>query len=300
MKIAIVGAGLAGLIAAHDLKAAGLSITLFDKARGVGGRCATRSTDWGMIDHGVQLLDGSDARIKALIARFDLDVSTITFNPGKYQPVPGNGPFLRPNGGARRLAEQIAEPLDVRLSHTVTGIEQADGAWTLTCGTKKFAPFDALILAIPPLQAAAFGLNTLALNLELPQYTPQAAALIADTKPLHLPPTGPLEMDGLAWITKSDDGKRATVLTGEPLSSALMQTDKGEIAQLLWARLGGGAEPAYLKGHRWLYSRVDVAMGATCHWDRTQKLGFCGDWFIGANVGDAVESGAAVAAALLS
>lgn len=40
-KIAIVGAGLAGLSAAKELESSA-EVTVFDKSRGVGGRLATR------------------------------------------------------------------------------------------------------------------------------------------------------------------------------------------------------------------------------------------------------------------
>jgi cation diffusion facilitator CzcD-associated flavoprotein CzcO len=43
-KLAIIGAGMAGLAAAERLRANGASCVLFDKSRGVGGRMSTRRT----------------------------------------------------------------------------------------------------------------------------------------------------------------------------------------------------------------------------------------------------------------
>ncbi|MFQ6540261.1 FAD-dependent oxidoreductase [Aphanothece stagnina] len=41
-RIAVVGAGMAGLAAARALQAQGFAVTVFEKSRGFGGRCATR------------------------------------------------------------------------------------------------------------------------------------------------------------------------------------------------------------------------------------------------------------------
>ena len=51
-RIAIIGAGLAGLSAARALTAAGHTPVVFEKSRGLGGRLATRRTEFGPIDHG--------------------------------------------------------------------------------------------------------------------------------------------------------------------------------------------------------------------------------------------------------
>ena len=43
IRIAIVGAGMAGIAAAHALRQNGVAVALFDKARAAGGRIATRA-----------------------------------------------------------------------------------------------------------------------------------------------------------------------------------------------------------------------------------------------------------------
>ena len=53
--VAIIGAGISGLSAARTLQDHGLTVTVFDKSRGVGGRMSTRRTDQGTtFDHGAQ------------------------------------------------------------------------------------------------------------------------------------------------------------------------------------------------------------------------------------------------------
>ena len=52
--VLIIGAGLAGLMAANSLKEQGWQVTLVDKGRSVGGRLATRRIGPGRADHGTQ------------------------------------------------------------------------------------------------------------------------------------------------------------------------------------------------------------------------------------------------------
>ena len=57
-RVAIVGAGVAGLAAARRLAGHGIPVTVLEKSRGLGGRCATRRVRTGSdelrFDHGAQ------------------------------------------------------------------------------------------------------------------------------------------------------------------------------------------------------------------------------------------------------
>lgn len=53
--IAVIGAGVSGLIAARTLQEHGFEATVFEKSRGLGGRVATRRSELGLsFDHGAQ------------------------------------------------------------------------------------------------------------------------------------------------------------------------------------------------------------------------------------------------------
>ena len=67
--VAIVGAGIAGLVAARTLRDHGLDVRIFEKSRGVGGRMATRRTDDGSFDHGAQYFTARDGRFLSLRAK---------------------------------------------------------------------------------------------------------------------------------------------------------------------------------------------------------------------------------------
>ena len=63
----IIGAGIAGLLAARTLQERGLQVTVLDKGRGVGGRMATRRIGSAVFDHGAQFFTARDPRFQALV-----------------------------------------------------------------------------------------------------------------------------------------------------------------------------------------------------------------------------------------
>lgn len=60
--IAVVGAGMAGIVCARTLVQAGHRVTLLEKSRGAGGRMSTRRTEFGGFDHGAQFFTVRDPR----------------------------------------------------------------------------------------------------------------------------------------------------------------------------------------------------------------------------------------------
>ena len=58
--IAIVGTGIAGHSAAQALHAAGQSVQLFDKSRGLGGRMSSNGSDAVHLDLGTQYFTARD------------------------------------------------------------------------------------------------------------------------------------------------------------------------------------------------------------------------------------------------
>jgi hypothetical protein len=63
-KIAVIGAGVGGLMCARGLHDHGLDVTVFEKSRGPGGRSATRRIESALqFDHGAQYFTCKDPRI---------------------------------------------------------------------------------------------------------------------------------------------------------------------------------------------------------------------------------------------
>ena len=66
--VAVIGAGISGLVCARTLRDHGYPVTVFEKSRGVGGRMATRRTDDGFqFDHGAQYFTARDRRFRRYV-----------------------------------------------------------------------------------------------------------------------------------------------------------------------------------------------------------------------------------------
>jgi len=157
--VLIVGAGIAGLTLARELRARGHSPIVLERARGVGGRCATRRIFEQPVDHGLAFLHGRGASFLA-----ELDALADPHKiPGWPRTWDGDGTPCQPvafDGQSRRLAlasgvsrfaKHLAHGSDVRLSHEVTGIRMLpspDRVWelSLTSGETLRAPCVALTM----------------------------------------------------------------------------------------------------------------------------------------------------------
>jgi len=110
--IAIVGAGLAGLTCARRLADAGVEVTVFEKSRGPGGRCATRRSDFGPFHHGAPSFSARSPAFRAEVARWQAaGWVAACAQPGSWVGLPTM------NTLPRRLAELFqrapaAQPID--------------------------------------------------------------------------------------------------------------------------------------------------------------------------------------------
>jgi protoporphyrinogen oxidase len=104
MNVAVVGAGFAGLAAAHDLVAAGHAVTLYESSPAPGGLAAGfKDTDWDWsLEHFYHHLFTSDADIVALARETGFADRLITRRPitasfyrGQPYALDGPGPVLR-------------------------------------------------------------------------------------------------------------------------------------------------------------------------------------------------------------
>ncbi len=79
-RIAIVGAGLAGLTAAHRLRQAGVSATVYEASSRLGGRCWTGRgafAEGQIYEHGGELIDSGHLATKHLAQELGLDLDDL-------------------------------------------------------------------------------------------------------------------------------------------------------------------------------------------------------------------------------
>jgi len=121
----VLGAGLAGLAAARDLRAAGHTVKVFDKGRGVGGRLATRRIGDAVLDHGAQFFTTRESLFTSLVADAIADGAINEWCQGFGSP--DGYPRYRGAAGMTSLAKWMARDLDIETGVEVHAIRVDDG-----------------------------------------------------------------------------------------------------------------------------------------------------------------------------
>ena len=304
MRVAIIGAGMAGIACAEWLRAAGTASVLFDKGRGPGGRMSTRRTDTpfgpASFDHGAQYFTVRDPGFRARVGRW----ATATL----AAPWPAAGPDAWVGSpGMNAPLKEAASGLDVRQS-TLVEVPERDGAGWRVAGER----FDALVVATPAENAAPLldALDPPAATLARatgadPCWTVMAAFGERVDAPDVLRGNG-----AVGWAARNSakpgrGGPEAWVVQAGPDWSRahLEETPEAVAAALLpafAAEFGLQLPPGpAVAAHRWRYARSGNA-GIGHLWRPDAALGVCGDWLLGPRVEAAWLSGDGLAQAMQS
>lgn len=175
---AVIGAGLAGAACARALAEAGHRVQVFDKARGPGGRLATRRAEWldaagqpqlSCFDHGAPCFDARSAAMRAFVESAERAGWLARWQPrvvGLRAGAHLQGPQYVAVPTQPALCQRLldAPRLEHHWQHTVTALKRPESSveagsaasWQLSCaGERLDGVFDAVILAMPAAQAAA-------------------------------------------------------------------------------------------------------------------------------------------------
>ena len=302
MRVAIIGAGLAGITAGQTLRAHGLQPVVFDKGRGIGGRLATRRGPPGVqFDHGAPHLRAQQAGFASVLR------DAVDAGAAQGWTAPDMHPSVVGVPGISAVAKHLAQGLDIRLETEVRQIAQTDTGWTLDGDD-----FDRLILTVPTPQAqqlaGAFGDVTDALaqvnmapNLTLMLALPQDA-VVAD------PPSSCPEGAISSLILDNDKTGRTgpqcwVARASDDWSISHLETEKDALARLMLPlverMLGITASNAlYVAAHRWRYAQCTVPLGQP-FLSVSDSLFVGADWSLGPTAEDAWRSGRAMADAVV-
>ncbi|MDO9314136.1 MAG: FAD-dependent oxidoreductase [Burkholderiaceae bacterium] len=313
--VAVIGAGIAGIATAAGLQAAGHAVTLFEKSRGPGGRCATRRSAAGNFNHGAPDFLATTAAFRTQVLQWhDAGWVGIDGESGA-SPIHEASPlraFGLPsmNALAQQLAAQLPAGVELRFNTHVTGIESArdagnDHAWRLRLldGQLDATRFDTVVVAVPAEQAAvllgpdAALAEAMRLTHSDPCWTVMAAwsdrlpALAGDRR--RHDPLGVLSLarcdDARPGRSNVDDIGCRWVLHASPTWTVdhLDAAPADVIADLLraFARQRGAdlGTPVHSAAHRWRYAQVQTPRAEPFGWNASLRLGACGDAWHGAS-----------------
>jgi len=318
-SVAVVGAGLAGLAAARRLAAAGCAVRVFDKARGPGGRMATRREAGLAFDHGAQYFTARAPAFREAVAGWRRRGLAGVW-PVTIARLPGNGPHAPARTeplvgvpGMSALCRALAEPLATEYGATVAAVTRTDGAWTLTgADGRALGRCDRVVIGTPPAQAAPLlaGAPGLARRAASVVMRSCWAVMLAFAERLELPwDAAFVNEPPLSWIARNaaKPGRPAGetwVLHASPSwSEANLESDGEAVAATLlgafFATTGARpVAPTRRIAHRWRYARAARPLAAGHLLDPERGIGACGDWCRGDRVEDAFLSGSSLAEAM--
>lgn len=179
MKVAVIGAGLAGLTAARELKKHDVNVQVFEKSRGIGGRLSTKRLDWAQIDIGAQYFTVRDARFHQQVQEWKEQgvVDIWDFTPYRLkgsQLLKSPDDTLRYVGTPKMnaMAHALAKDIDITFSTRITSLNHNSRGWQLNAETDSHSQrvesyFDAVVVAIPAEQSSLL-LEQTALSEQLP------------------------------------------------------------------------------------------------------------------------------------
>jgi predicted NAD/FAD-dependent oxidoreductase len=311
-RIAVIGAGIAGLSCATALARVGAAVTLYEKSRGPGGRMSTRRGDNWQCDHGAQYFTARDPAFRAEVSRWERASVAAPWTP-RLQ-VLGGAVARHPDPSVQRFvgtpsmvspAGFLADGLRVVPQTTISRLQRDGRDWRLSSAERGPLAhrYDAVLLAIPAPEAASLVRSPAAALATLADGAAMRgcwALMLRFAAPVDWSFDAAFVNEGLLrWIARDRskpgrDGSETWLLhaTAEWSEAHLEQDADGVASEMLdaFTRLGGPAPQAFT-AHRWRYADTEPALAVGCEWDAEFGLGLCGDWLNGGKIENAWHSG---------
>ena len=169
MRVVVVGAGIAGLMAAQSLSKSGHDVVVVDKGRSPGGRLATRRIDDATLDHGAQFFTVRDSLFESHVSEWIASGVVTEWCRGFDTTIQNNDGYPRYRGvrGMTDIAKHLAQGLDVRCNTLAFSIAPgATSKWQLKIDDGSVLDADAIIVTCPLPQAYALLVTA---GIELPE-----------------------------------------------------------------------------------------------------------------------------------
>lgn len=304
-RVAIIGAGMAGLACAQRLRASGHDVCLFDKGRGPGGRMSTRRVTIGEsevgFDHGAQYFTARDREFRAQVKTWQKDGLVA------HWPDAGEGAWVG-TPAMNAPISVMAASLPVRFSSRVDRVVREGTAWRLVGENVEPDRFGTIIIAVPAEQVPALVVDHcpgFAIAAKATPSKPCWTVMAAFSEVLSTE-GNVFRSDGdIVWAARNSSKPGRTpmetwVIQAAPKWShqhtgAAPAEVSTELLKAFGRQIGQDLPlPVFVQAHSWLYARSG-SNGYGYLWDRVIGLGVCGDWLVGPRVECAWLSGNALA-----
>lgn len=322
-RIAVIGAGMAGVSCARLVADQGHEVMLFERSRSAGGRMTTQCMDGWQCDQGAQFFTARDPSFRREVQRWCAHSLAarwtgrlVAFDAaGVAQPMANHDRFVGVPLMQSVVADQ-AYPARLHTLQTVEGLRNVGGGWVLTTRERGEWPdvFDAVVLAMPAPEA---GLLLRDVSPALSVVTDRA--VMQPTWALMLrfsdPPRAAFDaafVNGgpLRWIANDSSkpgrcGQSVWILhASAEWSSRNLERPAGVVAKQLLTAFNSivPGQPDACLAHLWRYADVakfNAGEPRNFVWRGAERLGLCGDWLAAGRVEGAWLSGRSLGAAML-
>lgn len=306
MKIAIIGAGVTGSSCAAQLQQLGHRVTVFEKSRGKGGRCARKRVDWAEFDLGAPVIPASDpAFIEQLVQLEKVGVAAKWLTGAhkfcsSLQRDNRDSLYYVFSPSMNSACHYWLQDIEVISNCRITHLQQTKSGWLLWDeGSAKHGCFDWVICTAPWPQSHALLADTMA----LPTLTEQrwtSCWAVACTLNRQLRADTPLiYFDNCALQTLVLDSQKPgrnnkqqvwVAYLANPLSDELDKSDLSKPKQLVETTISqvfgnGELKITHHYQHFWRFARAKGnPQPLAIVQDHQQRLSVCGDWSVGASV----------------
>ncbi len=323
-EVLIVGAGIAGLMAARRLADFGVAATVFERSDVVGGRMATVQMGPGLADYGAQFFTVRTPEFGAWVDHWLRERVIFQWGTGFGAAslgisMPDGHPCYAAHGGMRALAEHLAHGLDVSTRSGIVGVTYGrDGGWQALDENGCVITARALIMTVPaPLALRLLDAGEVEVSerdetaLRAIAFAPTLAGLFWIDGAVELPEPGAVQRPNapITWIAdnrRKGLSPRAALITvhaGPAYSRELWHMPDWEVLVALESglRLFRNGKTAVVQSRldRWLYATpVEVYPEPCLVAEDLPPLAFAGDAFGGPRLEGAALSGLASAEAV--
>ena len=322
-RVAVIGAGLAGLSCARTLADHGIDVSVFEKSRGLGGRCATRRDGQWRFDHGAQYFTVRDSRLTPLISSWQQHELIAPWrgalavrDSGIWQPARTGVRRWVGVPGMSAIGAHLAADLPVQLQTQVAHVQREGRQLRLVADSgADLGVFDSVLACVPSPQAIAL-LAPIAPHLaqqaaSATMHPTWATMVVLSERPSFAWDGAFLNDDAvLSWISrdasKPQRGADETWVlhATRAWSGVHLEDDPADVATSMVAAFAAAIETPVTAvsrvAHRWRYALPEPVTVDAALYDPTLSLGAGGDWCGGPRIEGALLSGIALAGRVLT
>ena len=317
-RVAVIGAGLAGLSCARVLRRAGCYVQVFEQDRVVGGRMGTARLGLIPFDHGAQYVSARNARFKTFLEETVGSGYAGKWSPRGYNGEEGEGQistWVVGTPGMSSIVRPLAENVRMSFGRRVHTLQRKDKAWTLWFDDQTSeGPFAAVAVCVPAPEAQFLlgRLPDIAEPLNRVRMQPCWALMVRlDQKILPEQDVYSDMSQVVRWISRNNSkpgrnaaGDHLVVHAAPAWTRQTEDADPDAVAEELWAEVSHAlnlppVRPTQMVAHLWRYALTDMPLGETFIFAREHMVGVGGDWCRGRLAEHAFDSGASLGNAIV-